>query len=168
MPDTNVAELKEKIWSLLKEIADPEIPVLNIVELGMIKEVILDEKDHSVIIKLIPTYTACPATWQIQSDIKKKMNENHLPAKVEIIPNAVWTTNDIHPEAMEKLKKYGIAPPQNCVTVHALLSNEYEVACPHCGSKHTQMVSAFGSTPCKAIFKCMDCKEPFDYFKCHF
>lgn len=157
---------KENIINLLSEIPDPEIPVVNIVELGMIKDVLI-EKDGNVRVQMMPTYTACPATWQIQHDIEKKMKESNINAIVEIVYSPAWTTDRIMPSALQKLKEYKIAPPQNGITIHNLLDKKYQIQCPHCGSLNTELISPFGSTPCKAHFKCKDCKEPFDYFKCH-
>ncbi len=158
---------KEDIIRLLNQIPDPEIPVVSIVELGMIKDVVLKDNGE-VCVKIMPTYTACPATWQIQHDVEKKLKENNISAKVDIVYSPAWTTERITPSAHEKLKKYGIAPPQNRISIHALMEKKYQIPCPRCESLNTQLVSAFGSTPCKALFQCLDCKEPFDYFKCHF
>lgn len=157
---------KEVIIGLLNEIPDPEIPVVSIVELGMIKDVFIEDRGH-VQIQIMPTYTACPATWQIQQDIEKKMQEHGISAKVDIVYSPAWTTDRILPAALQKLKEYGIAPPQNGVSIHSLVEKNYQIQCPHCGSLNTELVSSFGSTPCKALFKCNVCKEPFDYFKCH-
>ncbi|GIV28586.1 MAG: phenylacetate-CoA oxygenase subunit PaaJ [Bacteroidia bacterium] len=157
---------KNSIFKILENIPDPEIPVVNIVELGMIKDVLVND-NNEIVVQIMPTYTACPATWQIQNDIQKKLSENNLNAKVEIVYSPAWTTDRITPEASEKLKKYGIAPPQKNGTIHQLTEQSVVIPCPHCGSTNTKLVSPFGSTPCKALMQCNDCLEPFDYFKCH-
>ncbi len=162
----NTIEIKNKVYKILSEIPDPEIPVVNIVEMGMIADVLINENEP-IVVQMMPTYTACPATWQIQSDIEKELNKNNLLAKVEIVYSPAWTTDRISKEALKKLEKYGIAPPQNGVTIHALMNADYKITCPHCGSMNTELISTFGSTPCKALFRCQHCKEPFDYFKCH-
>ncbi|RME18114.1 MAG: phenylacetate-CoA oxygenase subunit PaaJ [Bacteroidetes bacterium] len=156
---------KEQILSVLNTIPDPEIPVVSIVELGMVKDVLIQNNDIRV--QIMPTYTACPATRQIQSDIEKKLKENNISAKVEIVYSPAWTTDRISPQALEKLNAYGIAPPQNRISLIELQSGEYKITCPRCGSTDTVLVSPYGSTPCKALMKCHSCKETFDYFKCH-
>lgn len=158
--------IEDKIIQLLSEIPDPEIPVVNIIELGMLKGISTDE-DGTIVVQLMPTYTACPATHQIKSDVEKKLKENNINSKVEIVYHPAWTTDRIHPEALEKLKKYGIAPPQGNVSIHQLLEKDYKIQCPRCNSFNTVLISPFGSTPCKALFQCKDCLETFDYFKCH-
>lgn len=157
---------KVSILKILETIPDPEIPIVNIVELGMVKDVNIDI-DGEVTVQLMPTYTACPATWQIQNDVQKKLSENNIKAKVEIIYSPAWTTDRIAQQALEKLKKYGIAPPQKHTSIHELIENKHQIPCPHCGSMDTKLISPFGSTPCKALMQCNHCKEPFDYFKCH-
>lgn len=157
---------KNDIFNLLKEIPDPEIPVINIVELGMVKDVLWSENGE-VIVQIMPTYTACPATWQIQNDVEKKLKENGIRAKVEIVYSPAWTTDRIAPEALKKLNDYGIAPPQNKITLINLINGDFKIHCPRCNSTDTVLISPNGSTPCKALMKCNQCKETFDYFKCH-
>lgn len=156
---------KELVINILNQIPDPEIPVVSIVELGMVKDILIN--DGSVTVQIMPTYTACPATWQIQNDIEKKLKENNVPAKVEIIYSPAWTTDRISPAALEKLNAYGIAPPQNKVSILELQNGTYKIKCPLCNSENTRLLSPYGSTPCKALMQCKDCKETFDYFKCH-
>lgn len=156
---------KESIIKILEEIPDPEIPVVNIVELGMVKDVVLS--DDSVVVQIMPTYTACPATWQIQSDVQKKLVENGIKGKVEIVYSPAWTTDRISKSALEKLNQYGIAPPQNKVTIEELREGNFNITCPRCGSNKVELISMHGSTPCKALMRCKECKETFDYFKCH-
>jgi len=157
---------KEKIFTLLSEIPDPEIPVINISELGILRDIIV--KDDTVEVLITPTYSGCPAMKQIEDDIltilKKEGVEN---GKVTMVYNPAWTTDWITPEANEKLRKYGIAPPEKTtMDKGALLGKPKVLECPRCKSKNTKMISQFGSTACKALFQCEDCKEAFDYFKC--
>ena len=156
---------KEKIFSLLSVVPDPEIPVINIQELGVLRDVIISENEVEVIIT--PTYSGCPAMKQIENDIVSKLKENGVEnVKLKTVFHPAWTTDWLTDEAKEKLKKYGIAPPEKFTADKGALTGKKKV-CPHCGSENTEMVSQFGSTACKALYKCSDCKEPFDYFKCH-
>jgi len=141
------------IWELLDTIPDPEIPVISIVELGVVRNVIFDNNFY--IISITPTYSGCPAVKTFTDDIKKCLKENKFRNfKIELIYSPAWTTDWMSPETKEKLKKYGIAPPSATVI------------CPQCNSKETKLISEFGSTACKALYKCSECLEPFDFFKC--
>ena len=159
------------ILSLLSEIPDPEIPVINILELGSLRDVIINEKEIEVVIT--PTYSGCPAIKQIENDIVSKMKANGIEnVKMKMVYHPAWTTDWMTDEAKEKLRKYGIAPPAprrgESVCASSPPSGELEGAsCPHCSSQNTELVSQFGSTACKALYKCLDCREPFDHFKCH-
>ena len=159
---------KENIIALLAEIPDPEIPVISIIDLGVIRNiVIINETD--IELKITPTYSGCPAMKQIEDDVKKKLKENGFTnITINTIFSPPWTTDWIPEEAKEKLKKYGIAPPEHSTEDKNWLTGKHSVVqCPRCKSKSTKLISQFGSTACKALFKCNDCKEPFDYFKCH-
>lgn len=157
---------KENIIQLLREIPDPEIPVIDIWELGILRDVNISDSKVEVIIT--PTYSGCPAMKQIEEDIVSKLQQNGIKeVGVKMIYNPPWTTDWITDEAKEKLRKYGIAPPEKTsVDKGVLLGKPKQLACPRCGSKNTQMISQFGSTACKALYQCQDCMEPFDYFKC--
>lgn len=156
---------REKILSFLSEIPDPEIPVINIKELGVLRDVIVNGNEVEVVIT--PTYSGCPAMKQIENDIVSSMKKNGIEnIKVKMVYHPAWTTDWITDEAKEKLRKYGIAPPDKTSLDKNSLSGKKR-ACPHCGSENTEVVSQFGSTACKALYKCLDCKEPFDYFKCY-
>lgn len=157
---------KENIIKLLREIPDPEIPVIDIYELGILRDV--EMIDDKVVITITPTYSGCPAMKQIEQDIVSKLKEHNYPdVKIKMVYHPAWTTDWITPEAKEKLRVYGIAPPENStVDKMALLGKPREVCCPRCKSKNTKMISQFGSTACKALYQCNDCLEPFDYFKC--
>lgn len=160
------AHTKEQLFSFLSEIADPEIPVINIIELGIVRDVKWDGIFCSIIIT--PTYSGCPAMKVIEEDIKVKLNEIGIKnIKVELVYSPAWTTDWINDTAKEKLRAYGIAPPlHSSFDKGVLMGKKQELKCPQCSSKNTEMISQFGSTACKALYRCMDCKEPFDYFKC--
>lgn len=159
-------QTKESIFSLLSEIPDPEIPVISIVELGVIRDVIFSGKDIEVIIT--PTYSGCPAMKQMEDDVRKKMEEQGFEnIKIITVYNPAWTTDWLSADAKLKLQKYGIAPPEESTTDKSFLSGKPKhVTCPRCKSKNTVMISQFGSTACKALYKCNECLEVFDYFKC--
>lgn len=165
MGDTFLNE--EQIWELMHQIPDPEIPVIDIVELGVIRAVKLNNKS-SVEITITPTYSGCPAMKQMEDDIRKQLNEaGFSEIKINTVYNPPWTTDWITQEAKVKLNNYGIAPPEHSsIDKGVLLGRERIVKCPRCNSVATQLVSQFGSTACKALYKCSDCLEPFDYFKC--
>lgn len=158
---------KEQIWNWLAEILDPEVPVLNIVELGIVRDVLIEEK--KIIILITPTYSGCPAMKVIEDNISQKLKEKGInDLKIQTVLSPAWTTDWMSTEAKEKLRQYGIAPPiktrdNNNDTMFAKIKN---IVCPNCGSRNTVMKSRFGSTACKALYFCNDCLEPFDYFKC--
>lgn len=157
---------KEKIFSLLSTIPDPEIPVINIQELGILRNV--EVNGDEVIVDITPTYSGCPAMKMIEDDIVSKLKEAGITkVKVNMVYSPAWTTDWLTEEAREKLRKYGIAPPEKTsIDKSSITGKPKKLACPRCGSTHVEMVSQFGSTACKALYKCLDCKEPFDYFKC--
>ncbi|MBI3719453.1 MAG: phenylacetate-CoA oxygenase subunit PaaJ [Sphingobacteriales bacterium] len=159
---------KKLIYSYLEEIKDPEVPVLSITDLGIVRDVILNNDEPEVIIT--PTYTGCPAMDMIAAGIKMVLTSHgYKNVKVTSVLSPVWTTDWMSEEGKRKLKEYGIAPPnpkQQVCNENLFAPNE-TVQCPHCNSYHTHRISEFGSTACKALYQCDDCKEPFDYFKCH-
>ncbi len=157
---------QQQIFKLLSEIPDPEIPVINIIELGILREVKF--VDEVCVVVITPTYTGCPAMKVIEDDIKIKLKEIGIDkVKVELVLTPAWTTDWISDVAKKKLRAYGIAPPDHSsVDKKVLLGKARDLKCPLCGSIHTEMISQFGSTACKALYRCLDCKEPFDYFKC--
>lgn len=156
------------IWNVLEEVTDPEIPVLTVSDLGIIRDVKVDEEGLVEVI-ITPTYSGCPAMNMIEVNIRAVLQENgYDPVKVTTVLHPAWTTAWITERGKKRLKEYGIAPPvEGSVDKNALFQESPEVECPQCGSVHTEMVSQFGSTACKALYRCLDCKEPFDYFKCH-
>ena len=156
---------KSQVIDLLSSIPDPEIPVVNILEMGMLRDVIISEAGYEVIIT--PTYTGCPAMAQIEQDILALLKREHIaPAKVTTILDPAWTTDWMGEGAKEKLRKYGIAPPLHSSCNHTGGGN-HEIRCPLCNSLQTSLISRFGSTACKSLYKCDSCLEPFEYFKCH-
>ncbi|MFM2207565.1 MAG: phenylacetate-CoA oxygenase subunit PaaJ [Bacteroidota bacterium] len=157
-----------EVQRLLETIPDPEIPVISIVELGIVRDVSV-EADGKAVVSITPTYSGCPAMMAIEQEIKKTLSSNGCPSvDVRLVYSPVWTTDWIPEKAKEKLRKYGIAPPARSTSDKSVLSlHPKAIACPRCGSLHTVMVSPFGSTACKALYKCEQCLEPFDYFKCH-
>jgi ring-1,2-phenylacetyl-CoA epoxidase subunit PaaD len=156
---------KESIYQLLAQVPDPEIPVVNIIEMGMIRDVIVTPKKVEVF--LCPTYSGCPAMDMIESMVKEKLlASGFLNVLVTLVYKPAWTTDWMNAQTKEKLRAFGIAPPVGKVlSKKSLLANE-TVACPQCRSENTKIKSMFGSTACKALYTCSDCLEPFDYFKC--
>jgi ring-1,2-phenylacetyl-CoA epoxidase subunit PaaD len=153
------------IWNLLELVHDPEIPVLSVVDLGVVRDV--KTLDGEVEILITPTYSGCPAMNTIETDIRMVMSEHNIPAKVTLVLSPAWTTDWMSEKGKQKLKAYGIAPPQDeDVSLDTLFGKPHEIACPLCNSKNTELVSQFGSTACKSLYRCKDCLEPFDYFKC--
>lgn len=162
---TEALNIDPKLIPTLEKVSDPEIPVLTVLDLGVIRQAI--EEDGLVKIKLTPTYSGCPAMDVIADDLKKAFAEKGKKTEVELVLSPAWSTDWISEEGLKKLEAYGIARPLS--ELHdkdALLGNKKLVKCPQCGSTNTHLVSQFGSTACKALFKCDDCQEPFDYFKC--
>jgi ring-1,2-phenylacetyl-CoA epoxidase subunit PaaD len=157
--------IDKALFEILESISDPEIPVLSIVEMGVVRSAIL--RDGIVWIEITPTYSGCPAMDVIGDDIKSAFKAKGFEAKVDLILSPAWTTDWITPKGRTALEKYGIASPLDAnADKEALLGNKKVVKCPQCGSFNTNLVSQFGSTACKAFFQCEDCLEPFDYFKC--
>lgn len=154
------------IWKILEEVPDPEIPVVSVIDLGVIRDVILEE-DGTWSIKMTPTYTGCPATNFMALSVEKRLREDDIKSRVDIVLAPAWITDWITEEGRVKLKEYGIAPPQEGGDSSTLFGKGPEVPCPRCDSENTRMISHFGSTACKAQYQCNDCLEPFDYFKCH-
>lgn len=158
---------EQDIWRILEEVKDPEVPVLSVVDLGVVRTVSVQD-DH-IDITITPTYSGCPAMDVISMDIRLKLLEKGFKnIRVQQSLSPAWTTDWMSEAGRQKLKAFGIAPPnpkqQFC---HTEMFAEEAVQCPHCGSYHTRLVSQFGSTACKAMYQCSDCKEAFDYFKCH-
>ncbi len=148
----------------LSEVPDPEIPVLTIADLGIVRDVTVDDE---VVVTLTPTYTGCPATEMIEQSVIDTLHRQGIEnVSIDRVLSPPWTTDWISDEGREKLREYGIAPPQQGASKRALLHGERSIACPRCQSLETEIVSEFGSTACKAAYKCIACLEPFEYFKC--
>jgi ring-1,2-phenylacetyl-CoA epoxidase subunit PaaD len=159
------APIDNKLFEILETVSDPEIPVLSIMEMGVVRSAKLI--NNVVEVEITPTYSGCPAMDVIGDDIIKAFKNQGFEAKVKLILSPAWTTDWITPKGRMALEKYGIASPLNEeADKEALLGNKKVVKCPQCGSLNTKLISQFGSTACKALFKCEDCLEPFDYFKC--
>ncbi len=167
---TSISVLAE-IWDLLGGIPDPEIPVISIVELGIVRDVAFE--GPTLVVSVTPTYSGCPATAVIARDIADALREaGYADHRIRTQLAPAWTTDWIEPAALERLRVYGIAPPgervgPQRVDISALRRRapQRAIACPRCGSLRTRELSPFGSTPCKAQHRCDDCLEPFDYFK---
>ena len=153
------------IWNMLDEVTDPEIPVLTIWDIGILRNV--EKINDQVVVTITPTYSGCPAVDAIKQDIVSALRANgidRVEVKVTLAP--AWTTDDMSDEGQAKLREYGIAPPGDAPKgCEAYCTPEANVACPNCGSTNTSLTSEFGSTACKALFHCQDCHEPFDFFK---
>ncbi|MEI6950689.1 1,2-phenylacetyl-CoA epoxidase subunit PaaD [Paraflavisolibacter sp. H34] len=165
----NAAE-ERNIWRLLQAVTDPEIPVLSITDLGIVREVKFLPDTGEAVLTLTPTYSGCPAMEAIRLDIRLKLLEHGYPnVTIHEVLSPAWTTDWMSEEGKRKLHAYGIAPPnprQQFCNLKEFFEEE-GVACPRCGSYDTKLVSRFGSTACKALYQCRQCGEAFDYFKCH-
>ncbi|MEO7960942.1 MAG: 1,2-phenylacetyl-CoA epoxidase subunit PaaD [Ginsengibacter sp.] len=155
----------DSVWELMAGICDPEIPVISIVDLGIVRKINLNEDNVEVVIT--PTYSGCPAMDVIAINIRMKLMQ-HGFENIKIVQqlSPAWTTDLMSEAGKEKLKAYGIAPPVGKSFDKRYLE-EIVVECPLCKSHNTKLLSEFGSTACKALYQCRDCREPFDYFKCH-
>jgi ring-1,2-phenylacetyl-CoA epoxidase subunit PaaD len=158
---------EKQIWTILDEVKDPEVPVLSVVDLGIVRAV--KTSDDQINITITPTYSGCPAMDIISMDIRLKLIEKgyrNISIQQQLSP--AWTTDWMSEEGKQKLKNFGIAPPnprqQFCSSE---MFQQEAVQCPRCNSYHTELISQFGSTACKSMYRCLDCKEAFDHFKCH-
>ena len=165
--DITGKSIEEKLWHILEEVKDPEVPVLSIIDLGIVRDVKLEGERINIVIT--PTYSGCPAMDVISMDIRLKLIEKgyrNVTIQQQLSP--AWTTDWMSEEGKKKLKAFGIAPPnpkqQFCTSE---MFREEAIECPHCRSYHTELISQFSSTACKAMYRCLHCKEAFDYFKCH-
>jgi len=182
-PSPAAAPSTTQVWTWLGEVSDPEIPVISIVDLGIVRDVRL-AADGACDVTITPTYSGCPAMQVIADAITDSLRAHGLQTvRLHNQLSPAWTTDWMSEDGKAKLKGYGIAPPAQQVIdisglrsglragAHAAISRRAQprlsVTCPNCGSTHTETTSQFGSTPCKALYKCLDCREPFDYFKCH-
>ena len=158
-------DLRQTAWNAAAQVVDPEIPVLTIADLGVLRDVTVT--DGAVEVAITPTYSGCPAMNMIAVEIELALEREGIRnPKIRTVLSPAWTTDWMSGQGRQKLKEYGIAPPQAGSGRRALFG-EQEVACPQCGSVNTEVLSEFGSTSCKALWRCKACREPFDYFKCH-
>ena len=158
-------DLREVAWKAAAQVVDPEIPVLTIADLGVLREVTVT--DHGVEVAITPTYSGCPAMNVIALEIELALEREGIRNPIiRTVLSPAWTTDWMSEQGRQKLKEYGIAPPVAGGGRRALFG-EQEVVCPQCGSANTEVLSEFGSTSCKALWRCKTCREPFDYFKCH-
>ena len=153
------------INKLLNTVCDPEIPVLTILDMGIVRKIAVHE--NKVNIDITPTYSGCPAMDMISMQIRQVLENADYDVDIKMVLSPAWTTDWLSKEGRNKLKEYGIAPPlEASKNKLALLGIDNVLECTHCGSTNTKMISEFGSTACKSLFQCKDCLEPFDYFKC--
>jgi len=158
------AATRDDIWTCLRDVPDPEIPVVSVVDLGMVRDIRID--GESIEVDVSPTYSGCPATEVIESSILDRLQaEGFASVSIKRVLSPPWTTDWISEDGREKLREYGIAPPAGSASKRELLGRP-KVHCPRCGAEDTIVVSEFGSTACKASYKCGSCLEPFEYFKC--
>ena len=158
-----IASGREKIFAILQQVCDPEVPVLSILDLGIVRDVKIDPEEIEIIIT--PTYSGCPAMDTISIDIRLKLLEHGFKKiKITSVLSPAWTTDWMTEDGKKKLNEYGIASP-----LRRLVNGDDDglIICPQCHSDNTRLLSQFGSTACKALYQCNDCREPFDYFKCH-
>jgi ring-1,2-phenylacetyl-CoA epoxidase subunit PaaD len=166
MTATREADLRQRAWDAAAAVVDPEIPVLTIADLGVLREVTLHD-DGGVEVAITPTYSGCPAMNMIAFEVAIALERaGFANASVRTVLSPAWTTDWMSEDGRRKLKDYGIAPPLPANSRRALFGIQ-QVQCPQCGSQDTELLSEFGSTSCKALWRCRSCREPFDYFKCH-
>ena len=168
--------ITRQVWQILATVNDPEVPVLSVVDLGIVRNVFIENEDTSdsavdkIIVTITPTYSGCPAMDVISMQIRIALLQNGFKnIQINSVLSPAWTTEWMTEAGKNKLKAYGIAPPnpqQSVCSIQPFQAQE-AIQCPRCNSYHTDMISQFGSTACKALYRCLDCKEPFDYFKCH-
>jgi len=159
------AYTEQELWELLEQVKDPEVPVLSVVDLGIVRAI--EEKNDGWALTITPTYSGCPAMRTIEHEIEALFIEKEIPlSEIKTVLSPAWTTDWISEKGRANLKAYGIAPPENELDKSVLFAKPTVIPCPKCDSKNTKMVSEFGSTACKAHYQCNECFEPFDYFKC--
>jgi ring-1,2-phenylacetyl-CoA epoxidase subunit PaaD len=159
------ADLRRRAWDAAAQVVDPEIPVLTIADLGVLRDVAV--RDGHVEVAITPTYSGCPAMNMIALEIELALERAGIARpRISTVLSPAWTTDWMSEDGRRKLREYGIAPPLASSSRRALFG-EQQVACPQCGSANTEVLSEFGSTSCKALWRCKSCREPFDYFKCH-
>lgn len=162
------------VWSWLAEVPDPEIPVISVTDLGIVRDVVWE--GETLVVTVTPTYSGCPATSLINLEVERVLHDQGVTrVRIDRRLSPAWTTDWLTDAAREKLRAFGVAPPVNGTAADGRLAgrvtrlsgaSNLTIACPRCGSTRSEKISQFGSTPCKASYRCKDCLEPFDYFKC--
>ena len=159
------ADLRQRAWDVAAAVVDPEIPVLTIADLGVLRDIAIN--DGHLEVTITPTYSGCPAMNMIALEIELALErEGFSNSRVRTVLSPAWTTDWMSEDGRRKLREYGIAPPLPSSSRRALFGVQ-QVTCPQCGSENTEVLSEFGSTSCKALWRCKNCREPFDYFRCH-
>lgn len=162
-----VDDLRTRVWRIAAEVVDPEIPVLTIEDLGVLRDVSVDAAGR-IEVAITPTYSGCPAMNMITVEIEVALARAGLPdARVRTVLSPAWTTDWMSEAGRRKLHEYGIAPPPRQGFGRGALFSQAELACPRCGSIETERLAEFGSTSCKSLWRCLSCREPFDHFRCH-
>lgn len=164
-----VADRRAKeAWALLAQVPDPEIPVISVVDLGIVRSVDVSDDGNRVTVAITPTYSGCPATLPIREAVRDALGGCFEAVEVRTVLAPAWTTDWLSDEGRRRLREYGIAPPERPTGRSELpmLGSGRPSTCPHCGDAELAQISEFGSTPCKALWRCLSCREPFDYFKC--
>jgi ring-1,2-phenylacetyl-CoA epoxidase subunit PaaD len=156
----------EAAWAVLDDVLDPEVPALSVRDLGIVRDVRPAPNGEGIEVVLTPTYSGCPATEQISDSVRLALEAaGHGPVRVTLQRAPAWTTDWISAAGRDKLRRYGIAPPGACRDAQPIHLVARGVECPRCGSGRTERLSAFGSTACKSLYRCLDCREPFEHFK---
>jgi ring-1,2-phenylacetyl-CoA epoxidase subunit PaaD len=159
----------EQAWQVLQGVLDPEVPAVSVVDLGIVRDVV--DHGHELEVVLTPTYSGCPATEAIEQSVREALDAVGLgPMRMTLRRAPAWTTDWISDAGRQKLRDYGIAPPgpvdpSQATPIRIVRREREAIACPHCGSTHTERLSAFGATACKALYRCLSCREPFEHFK---
>jgi ring-1,2-phenylacetyl-CoA epoxidase subunit PaaD len=171
---TTVQDPVAAAWRILAGVPDPEVPVVSVVDLGIARSVEVDAAGRRVMVTITPTYSGCPAMRMISDDIRTALGAEFAEVEVVTVLTPAWTTDWMSESGRAALRDYGIAPPEAPAgagpaerRLLPVLGTGRPAACPQCGAETTERVSEFGSTPCKALYRCLACREPFDYFKCH-
>ena len=159
-----MVSLRERALEAVSAVVDPELPVLTIADLGVLRDVV--EQDGAVEVSITPTYSGCPAMAMIALEVELALDRAGIPGRVRTVLSPAWTTDWMTEHGREKLRAYGVAPPARTAGRRALFGEEV-VACPLCASLRTERLAEFGSTSCKALWRCLACREPFDHFRCH-
>ena len=163
---TRTAPARPRAWEVLAEVPDPEIPVVSVVDLGIVRDVVESADGRGVTVTLTPTYSGCPATDVIARDVRTALEAAYDTVEVRTQLSPAWTTDWLTDAARTKLRGFGISPPSGRATLPLLVADR-PVDCPHCGGSDVEELAGFGSTPCKALWRCRSCREPFDYMKRH-